>query len=169
MAETTWKAELCINGSPMNGIEMGKGFMDAIGGAAPKKDYVTNNNALRDGVQYCDGSGDNDYGNGDGYQPPQTDRFTPKLDERQVTLNFYIKGKTQEEFEQNKEAFFAVLYNGSVDFSIPSRRPDTYYRMKYKNGASYDENRSGTFCQFSAKFVEYNPAWRGKKRYPPQQ
>lgn len=142
MSETNWKAALKINGDVMNGIEIGKGFMSAIGGSAPLKEYVTNSNSLHDGVQYADGAG-----------------FTPKLNERRVTLNFYISGKTVEEYEANKAAFFAELYKGSVDLSVPSRSANIYH-LKYLDGVSYSESRNGCFSQYSAKFVEPNPANR---------
>ena len=76
----TWSAALEISGAPMNGIEMGEKFMSVIGGSAPKKDYVTNSNETADGVQYDDGD---------------NDALTPKLDERQLTLPFYISGTSQ--------------------------------------------------------------------------
>lgn len=145
----TWTAALQINGQVMNGIEMGDGFMDAIGAPAPKKDYITNSNELAHGVQYDDNDGVN---------------FYPKLDERQLTLPFYISGATQQEYEANKAAFFAVLYRGSVTLSVPSR-PDgngntIFYHLKYKSGVSYAETRNGCFSAFSAKFTEPDPTDR---------
>jgi hypothetical protein len=123
----------------MAGIEMGKGFMSAIGVSAPLKDYVTNSNDMRAGVQYC--------------------QFTPKQDERQLTLTFYIKGSTQEEYETNKNAFYAMLYGGDVILAVPSRRSEVY-RLKYKSGVSYDETRNGCFSQYAAKFTEPDPTNR---------
>ena len=136
----TWNADLHINGAPMDGIEMGDGFMNAIGGSMPMKKYVKNDNEFLDGVQYDDVD-------------------TPKLDERSVTLPFYISGATREDFERNKAAFYAVLYRGSVDLSVPSRSADVYH-LKYIDGAQYGQSRNGCFARFQAKFTEPNPADR---------
>ena len=136
----TWTGKLHINGAPMEGIEMGDGFMNAIGGSVPMKDYVTNSNVLLDGVQYDDVD-------------------TPKLDERSVTLPFYISGATREDFERNKAAFYAVLYRGSVDLSVPSRSADVYH-LKYKDGISYGQSRNGRFAKYQGKFTEPNPTDR---------
>lgn len=141
----TWSAALEINGAPMNGIEMGEKFMSIIGGSAPKKDYVTNSNETADGVQYDDGD---------------NDALTPKLDERQLTLPFYISGTSQSDFETNKEAFYQVLYAGSVILSVPSRKPNVCYKLKYKSGVEYAESRNGCFAKFSAKFTEPDPTDR---------
>lgn len=134
----TWNANLHINGTPMDGIEMGDGFMNAIGGSVPMKEYVKNDNALLDGVQYDE---------------------APHLDERTVTLPFYISGDSIENFEQNKAAFYAALYAGSVELSVPSRSA-AVYRMKYIDGAQYGQSRNGCFARFQGKFVEPDPTDR---------
>ncbi|GEM_PF-4946358 len=130
----TWNADLHINGAPMDGIEMGDGFMNAIGGSVPMKKYVKNDNEFLDGVQYDE---------------------APHLDERTVTLSFYISGDSIEDFEQNKAAFYA----GSIEFAVPSRSA-AVYRMKYIDGAQYGQSRNGCFARFQAKFIEPNPADR---------
>ena len=125
----------------LSGVDMGKGFMDEIGGSSPLKDYVTNSNDMRHGVQYCP--------------------TVPMQNERQLTLTFQIYGATQTTYETNRDAFYQYLYGGDVIISVPSRRTGTYYRLKYKNGVSYDESRDGRHSQFAAKFTEPDPTNRG--------
>lgn len=133
-------AAVKINGVEMAGIEMADGFLRALRLPAPLKDYISNTSALEHGKRYING-------------------VTPKLNERSVTLGFYVKGATRGEFDANLEAFYRVLYNGDVSIQVPSRSNDIYH-LKYINAAEYAQNRAGTFATLSVKFNEPNPANR---------
>ena len=60
----------------------GREFLDTINGYYPLKDYITNNDRLRDGVQYAS--------------------IIPKVNERSLTLNFTIEGSDTSDFNTKK-------------------------------------------------------------------
>ena len=136
-------ADLLINGVDAYqtwGVTMGDGFMSALRSSAPLKEYVKNDCALMDGVQYCSEN--------------------PKINERELVLQFRIEGSTPSEYDANYDAFMRVLQAGDVTIQVPSRT-DKIYRLKYTgNSITYAENIQGTFGKHSAKFKEPNPTDR---------
>ena len=69
-------AELLINGKNAFtewGVRMGEDFLDTLNGYYTLKEYITNNDRTQDGVQYVG---------------------IPKVNERNMTLNFTIEGNS---------------------------------------------------------------------------
>lgn len=132
--------ELIINGKDAFaywGVSMGKGFLDALEEKAGKKEYITNDNKLRDGVDYCD--------------------FVPKTNERSLTLTFTIMGSSKDDFTLKKDAFFEELDVGDVSIIVPPMSAKVYH-LKFKDSTgAYAQNVERTFCKVGAKFVEPNP------------
>ena len=132
--------ELFINGKDAYkewGVNMGKGFLDALDEPAGLKGYITNDSKLKDGVDYCD--------------------MTPKVNERQVTLTFTITVANQDDYRIKRKAFLNELYNGNVSLKIPSMSEDVYH-LKYKDSTgAYAQNLERTFCKIGVKFIEPNP------------
>lgn len=134
--------DLIINGKDAYntfGVNMGDGFLNSIMSFTPIKSFIENKSRLEDGKQVL-------------YN-------TPKYDERDVTLTFYIEGNTQDEYLQNYNAFQAELKKGLIELKIPALNSEIY-RLTYLNSQNYSMNRSRTFSKFSVKFNEPNPANR---------
>lgn len=136
-------ADLLINGKDAlteYGVRMGDGFLDKLGDPAPLKDYIKNSCRLKDGVNYA--------------------KVIPKLDERSLTLTFYIEGKDKADFIAKKKAFLAVLYAGDVKICVPQDSPDVY-KLKYTGkNVTFAKNVERTFAKMSVGFQEPNPADR---------
>lgn len=136
-------ADLLINGLDAYekyGVRMGDGFLSALKAGAPLKDYITNESALRHGVDYC--------------------KVTPKLNERELTLAFTIEGDTVADYESHYDDFLVTLQEGDVTIQVPSRS-DKVYHLKYTgNQITYAEDIEGTFSKLSAKFKEPDPTFR---------
>lgn len=135
--------ELYINGKDAYtewGVRMGRGFLDELEAFLPLKEYITNDNTTKDGVEYCE--------------------YVPKVNEREVTLPFTLKGASKEDYLAKKRAFTDMLYHTQeIVISVPNVSADLF-KLRYRNGTSYGRSLSGTFCKFSIKFVEANPADR---------
>ena len=102
-------AELLINGKDALsewGVRMGDSFLDTINGYEPLKDYITNNDRTKDGVQYAD--------------------VIPKVNERSITLNFTMQGSSAADFTAKNEAFKEVMRAGDVTIQVPADSPDVY-------------------------------------------
>lgn len=134
------KDELIVNGKDAYtewGVNMGEGFLDALGEPAGLKEYVTNASRQKDGTDYC--------------------ATIPKIEERQVTLTFTITGAAPADFEAKKRAFFEEMYKGDVTLKVPLVGNEVY-RLKYKaSSGAYAQNRWRTFCKVGMKFTEPNP------------
>lgn len=123
------------------GVKMYDNFIDNLNAMASMKDYVTNTNRLKDGVQYC--------------------KTIPKLDERDVTLTFTLEGKNHDDFLEKKNAFLAELYLSDLEIEVPDDSDNVYF-LKYVNGVSYGQNVNRTFAKIGVKFKEPNPAKRSR-------
>lgn len=132
--------ELFINGKDAYmewGVNMGDKFLDALGEKAGKKEYITNDNKLKDGIEYCDA--------------------VPKANERQLTLTFTITGSSPSDFTAKKDAFFDELDKGDVSIKVPDDSAKVYH-LKFKDSTgSYAQTIERTFCKVGIKFVEPNP------------
>lgn len=144
MAKVT---DLLINGLDAYqqwGVRMGDGFMGALKAAAPLKEYITNDSALKNGVDYCE--------------------MVPKVNERDLILPFTIEGDTVADYDSHYDEFLDVLQQGNVTVQVPSRS-DKVYHLKYTGQqVTYAENTEGTFSKFSAKFKEPDPTFRTATR-----
>ena len=123
-------ADLLINGSVVAGVTMGEKFMSNLRNSASLKEWVSNNNRLRDGVQYCSA--------------------VPKTEERTLTLQFRIKGTSAVDYTSN------ILYAGDVSISVPLRSSEVFHLKYISDSGTYGETRDGTFGYISVKFKEPN-------------
>lgn len=133
-------ADLLINGSDayrMYGVRMGDGFLDALGTPAPMKEYVENSSPLEHGKRIS--------------------VVEPKVDSREMTLEFTVKGKTREDYRAKKKAFFDCLYQGAITLCVPSDSEDVYKLVYRGNSPSYGQSLDRTFCRVAVKFEEPNP------------
>ena len=132
--------ELFINGKDAYlewGVNMGNKFLDALGEKAGKKEYITNDNKLKDGIEYC--------------------VAIPKTNERQLILTFTITGSSPSDFTAKKDAFFDELDKGDVSVKVPADSAKVYH-LKFKDSTgSYAQNLKRTFCKVGIKFIEPNP------------
>lgn len=119
------------------GVTMGDKFLSALNAGAPMKEYITNNSRLEHGRRYI--------------------LNNRKVDERDLVLQFRIKGDTPADYENKKNTFIAELEKGNVDIQVPKRSSHVYHLIYTGNSISYSENIKGTFGLFSCKFKEPNP------------
>ena len=122
------------------GVRVGDGFLDTIGAPSPMKEYIENKSRLEHGKRVIVGS--------------------PKLDEREVTLTFTIKGKSKSDYQTKKKSFFDELYKGKVDIQIPENGNEVYHLLYLGKSITYAQSLGRTFGKLSAKFSEPNPANR---------
>ena len=132
--------ELIINGKDAYtewGVNMGDNFLDALGEKAGKKDYITTDNRLNDGVNYCE--------------------TIPKTNERTLTLLFTITGASREDFTTKRDAFYEELDKGDVSIQVPANDSKVYH-LKFKDSTgTYAQNLERIFCKVGIKFIEPNP------------
>ena len=132
--------ELYINGNDAWtewGVNMGEGFIDAVDSFAPMKDYIENDSRLEHGKRILLSS--------------------PKVDSRELTLQFTIMGEDEADFRAKRKAFEAELQKGIVDINVPVLGEVTYHLVYLGKSVSYALNIARTFCAISAKFEEPNP------------
>ena len=123
------------------GVVMGAGFIDALEAPLPLKEYVENDSRLKNGAQVI---------------------VNKKIAKRTVTLSFNIHGGTVRDYQANKRAFEAVLYEGHVTFQIVGK--DEVYRMIYTGkSVSYRHSYNGKFGIVTMQFVEPDPTNRGEE------
>lgn len=132
--------DLIINGKDSYatwGVSMGKGFLDALGSPAPLKEFIENKSRLEHGKR--------------------VDISIPKLDARDLTLQFTILGTTRADFQAKKNAFYAELYKGRIDIEVPLNGSEVYHLLYTGKSITYGQSVSQTFGRVSAKFCEFNP------------
>lgn len=133
--------DLFINGNDAYttfGVCMGDGFLDAILAPPPLKEFVENKSRLDNGKQVL-------YDN-------------PRLDERDLTLMFYLEGCNCDEYLERYRRFMIELNKGKISVRIPVINET--YNLIYQKSASFAMNRARTFTKISVKFNEPNPANR---------
>ena len=135
--------DLFVNGKDAYqvwGVRMGDNFLDALGEKADKKDYITNNDRTKNGVEYCD--------------------LIPKTNERTETLTFTITGSSPSDFETKSDACDEEFDKGNMDITIPKDSTKVYH-LKFKDSTGgYAQNTERTFCKLGVKFIEPNPTNR---------
>lgn len=137
--------DITINGIPLNemGAALEHGGYSALMMPAPLKEFVENDDPLKDGTEVI---------------TEIDDESVAKLRERDVTLTFLIKGKDREDFLEKYNAFTSLLQKGSITLNIPDL--GQIYRLIYSNATQYD-NYLLKACRLAVKFREPNPANRG--------
>lgn len=131
--------ELIINGKDAYqewGVRMGDGFLDALNGYYPLKEYITNNDRTQDGVQYFS---------------------VPKVNERNLTLNFTIEGSDKGDFTVKNRAFAEMMRKGDVTIQVPADSPDVYHLKYTGKSCTFARNTERTFAKIGLAFVEPNP------------
>jgi len=106
---------------------------------APLKPFVSNKTRLDDGTQVI-----------------TTDA---KVDERDLTLVFYVKASTQAQFNHRIDALGTVFRNGSFTLWIAERAND-YYRLIYQSCSQFTQF-NGRLAKFTLKVTEPDPTDRG--------
>jgi len=137
------KGDLIINGKDAWetwGVNMGEGFLDVIDGFSPMKDYIENDSRLEHGKRVLVAE--------------------PRVASRDMTLQFTIKGASEDDFRAKRRAFEDELRKGGVNINVPALGTDTYKLIYLGKSVSYAMNRARTFCTISAKFEEPNPMER---------
>lgn len=117
------------------GVRLRRGSYDALNLGAPQKEYVKNSLSSQNGSQYF------------------TDNS--KIDERQVSILFYIEGSTNRQFYDRKKAFEDELRKGLLLFRVPGQF--TVYKLilsDFTEFSSYDSYKKGFI---TARFNEPNP------------
>lgn len=124
------------------GIAMGEGFISALDGVPPLKDYISFSSRVLDGKEI---------------------RATSVVDARDLTLNFYVSADTPEAYRLRKDAFLAFLKNNPrISLQVPSVFGDNwaihlvYLGKSVTYGESFDHKR-GTLAM---KFTEPDPTNR---------
>lgn len=140
------KGELFINGKDAWetwGVNMGDGFLDAIDGFLPMKEFIENESRLEHGKRMICAE--------------------PRVASRDLTLRFTIKGESKSDFRSKKKAFESEMYNGNVDIQVPELGGDIFHLVYTGKSISYAMNRTRTFCTISSKFEEPNPMDRASE------
>ncbi len=142
--------EITINGTPLRelGVSLLAGAYAALLTPTTLKDFVENNDPLKDGTEIVVP------GDGGSY-----DKTSPRVKERDVTLTFLIEGAGAEAFLSNYAAFIAQLYKGLVVLHVPAL--NATYRLLYSSSTRFDNYRLNA-CKIAVKFREPNPNDRAK-------
>lgn len=119
------------------GVQMGNGFLDALDGFLPMKDYIENESRLEHGKRIL------------------TDNA--KVDSRDVTLDFTITGTSRTDYQTKKNAFRTELQKGAVSVKVPDLNSEVYHLVYTGKGISYGLSLDRCFGHFSSKFTEPNP------------
>ena len=112
--------------------------LSALMSFVPLKDYITNTGALMDGTQVLS-VGD----------------YVPRVDERTLTLVFYIKANTLTEFNERRDSLEAVFKQGQFTLWV-EERPNDLYRLIYQSCSQFTQY-NGRSAKFTLKVKEPNP------------
>lgn len=137
------KGELTINGKDAYmewGVSMGEGFLDVIEAPLPMKAFVESSSRLEHGKTII--------------------TETARMDSREITLTFYIKGASADDYRIRMNQFVNELYKGTLRLSIPVRSDEVYKLVYLGKSITYKVSRDSTFSKFSARFCEPNPVDR---------
>lgn len=133
-------AELLINGKDAFtewGVRMGDSFLDTLNGYDTLKEYITNSDRTKDGVQYAS--------------------VIPKVNERSLTLNFTMQGADAADFTAKNKAFKEAMRVGDVTIQVPADSPDVYHLKYTGKNCTFARNTERTFAKIGLAFVEPNP------------
>lgn len=133
-------ADLLINNKDAYvtwGVRMGNGFLDVIDGFLPMKEYIENESRLEHGKRVI--------------------ATNAKVDSREITLQFTIKGDSESDYRLKKKAFETELYKGNVKIVVPKLGDDIYHLMYLGKSVSYGLSINRCFGRVSMKFSEPNP------------
>lgn len=121
-------------------IRMGSGFIDAIEGGVPLKEYIENDSRLENGSRML---------------------INPKKAKRTVTLAFNIFGNSRSQYMENKARFEKMLQKGIVSLKVNDSDHPNYYHLVYTGkSVSYKHSYNGMFGIMVLQFVEPDPSNR---------
>ncbi len=131
-----------INGKLLStmGVTLLAGAYSALMTPAPLKDFVENEDPLKDGI--------------DVLSPSNGGSLFPRIKERDVTLTFLIQGENEAEFKRNYAAFVKELYGGDINLFVDDL--NRYFYLIYCNCTQFDNYRLNA-CKLAVKFREPNP------------
>lgn len=121
----------------MFGITLVKGWREALLTPAPVKDYVTNDSRLEHGQSVI-----------------ATPKYAKK-DKRDVSISFFLEGKTEEEYLQRYENFLdKIAYSGEFCLKVPQLK--RIFKLVYSQCSQFGDYglKRGKFV---LKLTEYNP------------
>ena len=119
------------------GITLVKGWREALLTPAPVKDYVTNDSRLEHGQSVI-----------------ATPKYAKK-DKRDVSISFFLEGKTEEEYLQRYENFLdKIAYSGEFCLKVPQLK--RIFKLVYSQCSQFGDYglKRGKFV---LKLTEYNP------------
>lgn len=122
------------------GVAMGENFLQELLKPGALKELVQNADRSKHGKQVIYDS-------------------EPRLETRDVTLQFNIEGETPEEYMAHFSHFTALLRKGEVRLSVPGVSGDIYH-LTYLNAANFALSANRNFSTLAVKFNEPNPANR---------
>lgn len=138
--------ELLINGIDAYdawGVRMGDSFIDTLYAPASLKDFIENESRLEHGKQII--------------THLSSGKSLSRLESRDISLVFTVEGKTPEDFQNKKRAFFAMLYEGSVSLQVPQVGEEVFHLVYSGKSSSFAQLPTMDFCKFAVKFIEPNP------------
>lgn len=140
-------SEAAINEVKINGKglwttfrgQLAKGAYEKLLAPAPMKEYVTDRSRLNNGITVM--------------------AINPKTDSREIALQIFIEGSTQDEYLSNYNLFVEELQKGEISLAVPKLK--TIYRFVYTGSSSYGDYglKRG---KFTVKFVEPDVTKREK-------
>lgn len=121
------------------GIYMNSSALSTLMTPPPSKEFVSNSYRDKDGKRVV--------------------KNNPRVDERDITLTFYLSAKDEEEFLERYASFCEELATGSLVIRT-SFQPGVYYRCTYTSCTQFSEyNRQ--LATFTLKLNEPDPTNRG--------
>ena len=129
-----------INGVSLSsmGVSLLHGGYSALLEFAPLKEYVTNDDPMKAGIQI-------------------DLTHVPPVASRDVTLTFLIVGGSESAFLANLSSFKNAITQGIVELDVPDL--GCKYRLLYKNSTQFENYRLNA-CKLSVKFNEPDPTNR---------
>ena len=132
------------------GIVIGRGSIDALHAPVQRKDYITNENAGINGVQYL-----------------AIDQYVPKVASRDVNLVVYLMAKSKENYWTAYNRLTELLGKGGLItlteavYEDGADDTDEYacYRLIYKSCTQFSEF-NGRMAKLQLRFTEPDPANR---------
>ena len=136
-----------MNNATLVGVRMGEGFKDELYAPVELKEFVSNESRLKHGRRVI------------------TSGMSARARKasRTIALEFHIVGRNTTEFYQNRDAFFAQLYNGEVVFEVPELGEEVFRLIYLGKSSTYSSGLTNTACKVKVSFEEPNPNNRGQE------
>lgn len=131
-----------INGKPLSqfGATLLAGYLEALMTPVPLKEFIENDDKTQHGTQVL--------------------VTEAHINERDVTLSFFLQGSSTAEFTARYNAFLQELYKGWVTLYVETLNQT--FRLIYSNTTQFN-NYQLHACKLAVKFREPNPAERANE------